>query len=832
MDFHQQVVPILILTRTKPYILGLISKVLSIYLSKKTSHISFKTMTVNTDQLNNLLARLNSLTRRQESFAKEINELRDEMRKITNSTDQAPSNKQTEVTQSESENRPENAVKQIIIPKPAQVYPPTIRLNVQTKYTQEPKKPDNKNISRNLERIIGENLISKIGIIILILGVAIGTKYAIEHDLISPLTRIILGYMVGGSLLCFAIKLKKKYDNFSAVLLSGGMAILYFITFAAYNFFGLIPQVLAFALMVVFTVFTVLASLNYNKQVIAHIGLVGAYGVPFLLSDGSGSAVVLFSYMVLLNIGILVLAFRKYWKPLNYVAFTLTWIIFVSWYLSAYQATNHFAIAFLFIFLFFVSFYITFLAYKLSQKERFERTDLILILANSFIFYGIGYSLLDNYQNGEQFLGLFTLGNAILHFVISAVIYKQKLADWNLFYLISGLVLIFIAIAIPVQLDGNWVTLLWAGQAALLFWIGRTKKVKVYEGLSYAIMFLAYLSLFQDWIQSSNYITGHIISTSLPFINIQFLSSVLFMASFSFILRLSQNSNYPSVFIIQKDMLRNISGLISGLLLLTLYVTFFREISTIFDQSYLHSAITKNTEGYSIHDDSIIYFKTVWLINYSLLYLSALCLFNIKKTQSDLLSKTISILSILVVFIFLTLGLHFLDNLRGNYLRPTQPTYYSTSIFYILFRYISFVFVALICMIHSIYLKGNLINYKLKAAFPILLHITILWLLSSELINWMDIAGSSKSYKLGITILWGIYSLTMIVLGIWKKDKSLRIAAIVLFGITLAKLFLYDIASLTPISKTIVLVSLGILLLIISFLYTKYKHLIFNEDEN
>jgi len=68
-------------------------------------------------------------------------------------------------------------------------------------------------------------------------------------------------------------------------------------------------------------------------------------------------------------------------------------------------------------------------------------------------------------------------------------------------------------------------------------------------------------------------------------------------------------------------------------------------------------------------------------------------------------------------------------------------------------------------------------------------------------------------------------------LGIWKKNKDVRITAIVLFGVTLAKLFLYDIANLTTISKTIVLVSLGILLLIISFLYNKYKLLIFGEDE-
>ena len=132
-----------------------------------------------------------------------------------------------------------------------------------------------------LEKFIGENILSKIGIVILIIGVAIGSKYSIEHDLISPLTRVILGYLVGLGLLGLGMKLKKAYKNFSAVLVSGSMTILYFMTYAAYSFYQLFPQILAFALMVVFTVFAVIAALNYKNQIIAHIGLVGAYAVPF-----------------------------------------------------------------------------------------------------------------------------------------------------------------------------------------------------------------------------------------------------------------------------------------------------------------------------------------------------------------------------------------------------------------------------------------------------------------------------------------------------------------------------------------------------------------------
>jgi len=72
----------------------------------------------------------------------------------------------------------------------------------------------------------------------------------------------------------------------------------------------------------------------------------------------------------------------------------------------------------------------------------------------------------------------------LIHLVLSIIIYKQKLADRNLFYLYFGLFITFITIAIPVQLDGNWVSLLWACEGVVLFWIGRVKQVAMYEKLS------------------------------------------------------------------------------------------------------------------------------------------------------------------------------------------------------------------------------------------------------------------------------------------------------------------------------------------------------------
>lgn len=181
-----------------------------------------------------------------------------------------------------------------------------------------------------------------------------------------------------------------------------------------------------------------------------------------------------------------------------------------------------------------------------------------------------------------------------------------------------------------------------------------------------------------------------------------------------------------------------------------------------------------------------------------------------------------------MILLFLTNGLYTLSELRDNYL-STENEYFNISSFNIVIRYISIAFFALL-IAQCYYLQNSgLLKKNFKTMFEYLLYISILWVISSELINILELSGTDKSYKLGLSILWGIYSLFLIGMGLAKNKKHLRIGAIVLFGITLIKLFFYDIYSLSTIAKTVVFVSLGVLLLIISFLYNKYKYLIIDD---
>ncbi|CAN5801273.1 DUF2339 domain-containing protein [soil metagenome] len=796
------------------------------------------------ERLDALQDRLDNLLKSQEFFQREIGQIKYEINVL-----RAVQQKRRNLSQAEPQTKtPTNT--EYIPPKQPINDAEYVKTESETRQTPPPNFSENitprqphpgffssdqnpKTASKtNLERFIGENLISKIGILILIIGVAIGAKYAIDNNLISPLTRIIIGYAFGFGLFGFAFKLREKYLNFSAVLLSGAMAIMYFITFFAHSLYEIFNQTTTFVLMLIFTAFTVAAAISFSRQVIANIGLVGAYAIPFLLSNNSGNFVFLFSYVAIINIGILAISIRKYWKSLFYLSFVFTWAIFFGWYLFDYRTADHFNLALLFLTINFLSFYLTFLAYKLVSHQSVAIENIGLILSNSFIFYGFGYSIFNSREGFENYLGLFTLGNAAIHFVFAFAVSRMKLVSKDLVYLLAALVLTFITIAVPVQLDGQIVTLVWTAEAAILFWIGRTKMIQLYEYYSFPLMILASFSLLYDLQSTFYYDTAQkIIENYYPFFNGIFLTSIIFAIAFAFIFAVNRDTKYePGV---NEQIRQALNYLIPAVALIVFYNAFRMEISNYFNLQYLQSEIPGSQANFSppkIYNYDLKTFSFLWQLNYSMLFLTILAFVNIRKFKNIFTALTTQILSFFVMAVFLTAGLYFLGDLRQNFLSQEYGAVYIQSNFYILIRYICYAFVA--ALLFSFYktLKQDFLKEIISQAnflFDIVLYLTALLVLTAELITWTEIFGYSDSFKLVTSIFWGIYAVGLIVLGIYQNKKYLRVGGIILFAITLAKLFLYDIAELGTISKTIVFVSLGILLLIASFLYNKYKSLIF-----
>ena len=369
-----------------------------------------------------------------------------------------------------------------------------------------PSKPQEETIFDKLrdnfdwEKFIGENLIMKLGILIVLIGVAIGGKYALEHKLLSPTMRIIIGTLFGGALQGVAIKLKKEYKKLSAVLASGAMATLYFMTYFAYDFYGLIPMPVAFVLMTLITVATVWQACTYDMEVIAIIGLVAAYVIPFMLSTGEGSPWALFSYISIINAGVMFISVKRYWRILFVSAYVSSWFIYGVVYRTLdFPETSDAVKLLVFLFINFVIFYVTFLAYKVKHKMIFQNFDIVYLLSNSFMFFGLGYNVMFNNETLAPYVAWFSFANALIHGIVAFILIKKNMVDKSVYRLITGLAISFVTIAIMVWATGHWLTMFWMLEGTVLFTVSRISKRPFYEKMSYPVFFLALISLIIDW---------------------------------------------------------------------------------------------------------------------------------------------------------------------------------------------------------------------------------------------------------------------------------------------------------------------------------------------
>jgi len=120
------------------------------------------------------------------------------------------------------------------------------------------------------------------------------------------------------------------------------------------------------------------------------------------LSDGSGKIAILFSYVSIINAGLLVLAFYKDWKLVYRVAFCISWLIFIVTCVFSYNSESYFATKISFLTVHFIIFYLTFLAYKILKKEVYNVYEVGALLINSIAFFLVGVSVItDTYTNNN-----------------------------------------------------------------------------------------------------------------------------------------------------------------------------------------------------------------------------------------------------------------------------------------------------------------------------------------------------------------------------------------------------------------------------------------------
>ncbi|HEX9458697.1 MAG TPA: DUF2339 domain-containing protein, partial [Thermoanaerobaculia bacterium] len=182
------------------------------------------------------------------------------------------------------------------------------------------------------ESLIGVKLFSWIAGIALVLAALFFLSYSVEHGWLSPLVRASLG-MVTGIVLLLVCELRVARDySFTANAMDGaGIAILYATLFAIHALWHLLPVGVVFALMLIVTAIAVLLSIRRDSVFIALLGLVGGFATPALLSTGENKPIALFSYLLLLNIGLLWVAIQRRWPLLTALSVVFTVIYEWSW---------------------------------------------------------------------------------------------------------------------------------------------------------------------------------------------------------------------------------------------------------------------------------------------------------------------------------------------------------------------------------------------------------------------------------------------------------------------------------------------------------------------
>ena len=353
----------------------------------------------------------------------------------------------------------------------------------------------------NYEKFIGENLFGKIGILIFVIGVGFFVKYAIDKNWINETFRTVLGFLTGAVLLAVAERLQKKYRTFSSLLAGGAFAVFYLTVAIAFHYYHIFSQTMAFIILIGVTVFMSVLSVVYNRRELAIISLVGGFLAPFIVSSGEGSYLVLFTYVSILNLGMFGLSIYKKWGELPMISFVFTWLIMGIFLLFSYTSSSTVISGHLFLFttLFYFIFLLPVFSILRGEDMRTMSRGLVfVIITNNFIYLLSGALFLRNMGWSFKASGLLSLFIALVNLGLVLWLWKSRKDYKFLVYTTLGLVLTFVSITVPIQLDGNYITLVWASEMVLLLWLYIKSRIRVYEYAAKILVGLTFISYLMD----------------------------------------------------------------------------------------------------------------------------------------------------------------------------------------------------------------------------------------------------------------------------------------------------------------------------------------------
>ena len=640
----------------------------------------------------------------------------------------------------------------------------------------------------NFEKYIGENLFGKIGILIFIIGIGFFVKYAIDQNWINETARTLMGYAVGAGMLVLAERLHKRYHTFSSLLAGGAFGIYYLITAIAFHYYALFSHTIAFVILCATTIFMSAVSVLYDRKELAVTALVGGFIAPFIISTDSSSIISLQIYITILNIGMFCLAMYKKWAILPMVSFAFTYIIL--WGTTALgsfsdsEAVTTYPTLFAFATLFYIIFLLPVVFILRTQYGENTRLGLLgIITANSFMYLIYGDFLLQQFEVSSDTTAYLAFFIAAVNLAIHLYLRFRVEGQDTLRNLMLGLAVTFASMGIPILFSAANVLMVWAAESVLLLWLFTKEKNRIYE-LASAVLLLLTLGALAYYRTTDTFI--HDTGDSL------FFNGAFFVTTFVSI------AYYVVAVIMQfnKELISDTKRLIA--------YTPCNAIAYALGFSILFLAFRDN---FNFHlEQPISEYASLLTANIMLLG-GALILRKRFEISENKLAYEISLYLAGILFAMTV----------WNYTAPDG----------LLLRWL----MALVTIAYMAYcMRGQLLvtsnQRNLHIEYSIIS--TLMWLTLTRLLL---ITFNEVNFSTAFSLSLGIAAFILMCIGMRYHSKEIRIVSLAEFGIVIGKLILNDVWAMPALGKIIVFISLGALLLILSFLYQKLKDALFNEEE-
>ena len=672
------------------------------------------------------------------------------------------------------------------------------------------------------EQVLGLNWLAIIGAVALAIGVGFFLRLAFENNWIGETGRVAMGIVAGIAFLGSGEYAQRRYPAWAQAVTGGGIGILYLSIYAAFGFFDLIDPIPAFLFLALVVVVSGLLALRYESLVIALLGIVGAFLTPLLLAGDlpPDQPYVLLGYILLVDVGILGVSTFRNWRWFTLVGLIASYTLFALWLDRIPDADLLLAQGGLTgIFLVFVG--ATTLFHILWRRVP-QRTDMALMTLNALAFYGITFGLLwDDYQ---IWFGLITLGLSLFYGVVGYAAISRSGAPPQVALYSLATALIFLTVAVPLQLSGTWITVAWAAQGAVLVWVGFVLRSWPTRAFGLGVLAIAAfrLLIFDTPIEVDGF---------RLFLNDRFPTFVFAIAAFSVATYLYWRERNrlekweANVFHVYSDgATKPLGGVDIGIVhilagaanLFALWI-FSAEIIAYFDGRELAAGSFQAAQN--AENGKLLALTAMWAV-----YAFGLLAIALAKRSRLLRWAGLALLAIPVIKLLLV----------DTFVVDLNP---STFTLVLNFHFLTFLIV-LAVVLFAAYLywrqREELLEGERNVYYALLAvaNLVAVWVLSAEALRFFDSrevrlsTDLTSAKQLSLTLLWSVYAIGVIGVGIVRQSSTVRLAGLALLGIPVLKLFVFDIFLLERGYRVAAFISLGALLMATGLVYQRYNQAI------